>query len=102
MSNQRKFFTEGYCMVLDDDVVRAHVLEDVKAKMIDGNVIKNILTYDENKIKNIFSNVLPAIQQTIVETVIQHINSGEFYEKPKVDIISEIFGQDIISIARQM
>lgn len=101
ISNQRKYFLNGSCMILDQNVVKAHSLEDIHKKMVDGNTIKNILTFDVDKIKQIFTGVIPGVQQTIVEVVVGTINKNEYYDKNKVDAISTIYGTDIFEIARR-
>jgi len=102
LSNQRRFFTEGYCMILDKNVVKAHALEEIYKKMVDDKTIKNILKYDAAKIREIVSGLMPTVQQTIIETVVSIINKNEYFDKSKVDIISSVTGKDIFAIAQRM
>lgn len=102
LSNQRRFFTEGYCMILDKNVVKAHALEEIYKKIVDDKTIKNILEYDVAKIREIVSGLMPTVQQTIIESVVSIINKNEYFDKTKVDVISSVTGKDIFAIAQRM
>jgi len=102
IANQRSFFEQGYCMVLDKNVVKSHYLEAHYKKFVDGRVINNILEYDIEKIKEIFSNTTKVIQQSIVDVLIAKINEGEFVDKNKITAISEIYGNDIFDLASKL
>lgn len=102
VSNQRAFFEQGYCMILDKDVVKAHYLEDYYKKFIDGRVINNILEYDVDKIKEIFTNTTPVIQQSIIDMMVQKINNNEYVDKNKVTALNEVYGNDIFELANKL
>lgn len=102
VSNQRIFFEQGYCMILDKDVVKAHYLEDYYKKFIDGRVINNILEYDVDKIKEIFTNTTPVIQQSIIDMMVQKINNNEYVDKNKVTALNEVYGNDIFELANKL
>ncbi len=102
ISNQRRFFEEGYCIVMDKDVVKLHYLEDAMKKILDYKTITNILNYDIEKIKTLFSGATKVIQQTIVDLLIEKINKGEHLDKNKISVISEIFGHDIYELANRV
>jgi hypothetical protein len=102
LANQRKFFEQGYCMILDKNVVKAHYLEDHYKKFIDAKVINNILEYDDETIEQIFSGTTQIIQQSIVDTLINKINNNEFADKNKVSIISKLYGSDLFDLAYKM
>lgn len=102
IANQRILFKEGYCMILDKDVVKAHYLEDDYKRFVDGKVINEILNYDVSKIKEIFSNATKVNQQAIVDVIINKINSNEYYDKNKISVISGLYGHDIFEIANKM
>ena len=99
---QRNLFTSGYCMILNKDVVKAHYLEEAYKKFIDGKTINNILTYEADKIKELFINTTKVIQQSIVDLIIQKINSDENVDKNKVGVISEVYGKDVFELAMKM
>lgn len=102
VSNQRVFFEQGYCMILDKDVVKAHYLEDYYKKFIDGRVINNILEYEVDKIKDIFINTTPVIQQSIIDIMVQKINNNEYVDKNKITALNEVYGNDIFELANKL
>jgi hypothetical protein len=102
LANQRKFFEQGYCMILDKNVVKAHYLEDFYKKFIDAKVINSILDYDVKKIKEIFANTTKVIQQSIVDIIISKINSNDYVDKNKVFAISEVYETDFFELANKM
>jgi hypothetical protein len=102
MATQRDLFQKGYCMILDKSVIKSHYLEDYYKKFVDGKVINNILDYDNNKIREIFSNVTPTIQQSIVDVIINKINSNDYVDKNKVSVINDIYGKNIFDLASKM
>jgi hypothetical protein len=102
LANQRKFFEQGYCMILDKDVVKAHYLEEHYKKFIDGKIINQFLDYEIDKITELFANTTPVIQQSIVDVIIAKINNNDYVDKNKVTAISDIYGHDIFDIAKQL
>lgn len=102
IANQRSFFKDGYCMILDKNVVKAHYLEDDYKKFVDGKVINSILEYDISKIKDIFANVTSVIQQSIIDIIVKKINTNEYVDKNKVAVISELYGTDIFEFANRI
>lgn len=99
---QRWIYKDGYCMILDQDVVKTHYLENDYNKFVDAEVINNILEYEDEKIKDIFSNVTPVIQRSIVDVVINKINGSENVDKNKVAVVGEVYGKDIFELASKM
>jgi hypothetical protein len=102
LANQRKFFENGYCMILDKDVVKAHYLEDYCKKFIDAKTINNILDYESDKIEQIFSGVTSVIQQTIVDIIISKINKNDYVDKNKISAINKVYGKDIFELAYKL
>lgn len=102
LANQRKFFENGYCMILDKDVVKAHYLEDYYKKFIDVKTINNILDYDVEKIEQIFSNTTPVIQQTIVDIIVSKINKNEYVDRNRVLVINKAYGKDVFELAYRL
>lgn len=102
VGNQRKFFEDGYCMILDKNVVRAHYLEKFYKKFVDGNVINNILDYEVDRIVEIFTRTTKVIQQTIIDIVVKKINSNDYVDKNKVAAIGDIYDIDIFALANKL
>lgn len=102
IGNQRRFFEEGYCMILDKNVVKAHYLEEPYKKFINAKVIGEILDYDVAKMTDVFSSTTKVIQQTIVDIVINKMLNNEYVDKNKVDALSRAYGKDIFDLVNKM
>lgn len=99
ISVQYRFFTEGYCAILDKDVVKANSLDEYYVKFLDKKQIDNILNYDDSKITSLFKNTTKQIQQTIVDLILNNIVENKHVDKNKVSVISEVYGQDLYKLA---
>jgi hypothetical protein len=101
-SIQRKFYEEGYCMVLDEEFVEMNYLEPFYKKFIDADTIYNILNLPIEEVETIFSNVTSVIKQTIVDVIIEKINNDESIDRNAVNIIGKIYGKDIFDLANKI
>ena len=102
ISHQRKFFEEGYCVVLDYDVIKVHYLEKFMTKILDKKTIDRILEYEDEKIKDLFNSTTKQLQQTIVDLIIDKIIKKEYVDRNKVAVISELYGKDLYEIAEHL
>jgi len=99
VSCQNRFAREGYFMILDKDVVKQHYLEEHYNKFLDKKQIDHILENDDNTMTSLFKNTTPKIQKTIVDIIFHKILDGEFVDRNKVKIISDLYGTDIFGEA---
>jgi len=102
ISHQRKFFEEGYCIVLDKNVIKAHYLEKHMSKILDKKTIDNLLDYDDEKIKDLFNGTTKQLKQTIVDLIVDKIVKKEYVDRNKVAVISELYGKDLYEIAEHL
>lgn len=102
ISNQRWVFEEGYGIIMDKDVIKLHYFEDAMKRILDYKTITNILNYEIEKIKTLFSGSTKVIQQTIVDLLIEKINNGEYIDRNKISVISDIFGYDVYELANRV
>jgi len=102
ISHQRKFFEEGYCIVLDKNVIKAHYLEKHMSKILDKKTIDNLLDYDDEKIKDLFNGTTKQIKETIVDLIVDKIVKKEYVDRNKVALISELYGKDLYEIADKL
>jgi len=102
ISHQRKFFEEGYCIVLDKNVIKAHYLEKHMSKILDKKTIDNLLDYDDEKIKDLFNGTTKQIKETIVDLIVDKIIKKEYVDRNKVALISELYGKDLYEIADKL
>lgn len=102
ISHQRKFFEEGYCVILDDEVIKVHYLEKDMEKILDKNTIEKILDYENEKIRDLFVGTTKQIRQTIIDLIIDKIVKKEYVDRNKVALISELYGKDLYEIAEHL
>lgn len=102
ISHQYRFFIEGYCLILDNDVIKAHMFEEYYNKFLDKKQIDNILNYEDSVIKNLFKNTTKIIQQTIVDLILNKIVENKPIDKNKVSVISEVYGEDLYKLAEHL
>lgn len=102
ISHQRKFFEEGYCVVLDNDVIKVHYLEKFMKKILDKKTIDKLLEYDDEKIKDLYNGTTKQLKQTIVDLIVDKIVKKEYVDRNKVAIISELYGKDLYEIAEHL
>lgn len=102
ISHQRKFFEEGYCVILDDEVIKVHYLEKDMEKILDKNTIEKILDYENEKIRDLFVGTTKQIRQTIIDLIIDKIIKKEYVDRNKVALISELYGKDLYEVAEHL
>ena len=102
ISHQRKFFEEGYCIVLDNDVIKVHYLEKFMKKILDKKTIDKLLEYDDEKIKDLYNGTTKQLKQTIVDLIVDKIVKKEYVDRNKVAVISELYGKDLYEIAEHL
>lgn len=98
ISVQRRFFEQGYVMILDKDVVKVHGFEEAYNKLLTKKQIEEILTYENQKIEALFSNTTDNIKQVIVDMVVNKIINNEYVDMNKIQIINKYFPKDINEI----
>jgi hypothetical protein len=102
ISHQRKFFEEGYCVVLDNDVIKVHYLEKFMKKILDKKTIDKLLEYDDEKIRDLYNGATKQLKQTIVDLIVDKIVKKEYVDRNKVAVISELYGKDLYEIAEHL
>lgn len=101
---QKRLAEEGYFMILDKDVVEALYLTDAYKKIVNKEVIENIINLSEGEIKEILENTTDAIKEAIVDTIVKGINSGDtrYLHKDKIYFIGQILGKDLFKMAEEI
>lgn len=100
MNHQHRFAKEGYFLILDKDVIKAHTLEDDYKKLLDAKQIQNILDYDDETISQFFKSTTQNIRESIISIVVNKINSETGIDKNKLHLLSELYGADLFAYAR--
>lgn len=101
---QKRLAEEGYFMILDKDAVEALYLTEAYKKIVSKEVIENIITLPEEKIKEILENTTDAIKESIIDTIIKGINAGDirYSDKNKIYFIGQILGKDLFKMAEDV
>jgi hypothetical protein len=102
ISTQSVFFREGYAVVLDKDVIKAHYLEDAMKKVLTKKTLDNILSYDENKMIEIYTNTTKQLQDTIIDLVLDKLVKNEYVDRNKVSVLNDLCKQDLYKMAEHL
>lgn len=102
LSHQRRLFEEGYCVILDKDIIKIHYLEKHMEKILDKKTIDKILDYDNEKIKELFTCTTKQLKQTIVDLIIDKIVKRDYVDRNKVALISELYGKDLYKVSEHL
>lgn len=99
--SQERFAREGKFYIIDKNVIRVLGLELEYDKLLDRKGIESILTFDNETISSIFSSATTAQKEAIVSLLVGKIKMGDGnIDLNKVDVISKIYGKNIIELAR--
>lgn len=102
IANQQRFFKEGFCMILDDEVVKAHYLINDYKNLLTKEEIENFLDLEESEMKEKFKKITTQQRITVIERIALKLNKNNIIDKNKVDIISRVSNQNIIKIAEKI
>lgn len=89
INTDRWIFEEGFVYINDEQAIKEQYLEDAYKKFLTADKIKNILTFDDDKIAEMVANSTPEIQETIIKLVCDKINKGESINLNKVKVIGD-------------
>lgn len=100
ISQQNKFFTEGFVMILDKNVNKAQGFEESVAKFLTKDQIEKILTFDNQTIEKLLKNTTKIIIESVVDKVLAKLLSGESVDMNKVKLVSDAYGRDLNEIVK--
>lgn len=100
--NYNELAEKGAFYIFDKDVVKRHGLESAYEKILDKKGIDSFLEKDYDEIKSIFENLSYNQQSAIVDSIINKIINDEDISTGKVNLIKELYGQDIYAMADEM
>jgi hypothetical protein len=84
--------------ILDEDVINNHGLVDDYKILLTKEQIENMLTFEDDIIKNLFTKTSYAQKEIVAIVVINKFKNNEYVNLNKVKILSEIFGEDISKV----
>lgn len=101
VNNERKFAEQGYFYILDKNAVYSLGLSAEYDKLVDANIMNNILNYHDSEIHAIVSSMTRAQQETLVNLLADKLYNDENLDRNKIEIINKIVGIDIQAKANQ-
>ena len=101
---QKRLSEEGYFMILDNEAIDALYLTEAYKKIVSKDVIENIINLPEEQIKEILENTTDAIKESIIDTIVKGINSGDikYLDRNKVHFVGQVLGKDLYKIAEDI
>lgn len=103
-ANHRTFAEKGYFFIHNKDMIHALYLDEAYKKIINKSTIEHILKLTDKQITETISNTTDTIKDTIINLIVKGVkdNKPEYADKRKIDLISELTGQDIFKLAQDL
>lgn len=102
VNNQRRFFVDGFCMIQDEKFIRLHYLEKAYKSLLTKDEILNFIEMDKEFIESKYL-IIPQQQKiTVLEMVASKINTNEYIDKNKIDILANISKVDLNELAEKL
>lgn len=102
INTDRWLFEDGLIYISDPNVIREQCLEDAYKKFLTPETIENILDFDMNVIVDMVTSTTPAIQETIMDLVVNKLNHGGFIDMNKVNAIGTACNINIMELASKL
>lgn len=102
INTDRWLFEDGLVYISDSNVIREQCLEDAYKKFLTPDTIENIMNFDINKIIEMISSTTPAIQETIIDLVVDKLNHGGSIDMNKVNAIGNACNVNIMELASKL
>lgn len=102
ITHNQSFAENGKFYIFDKDVIRRHGLESAYEKILDKTGIDTFLEKSVAEIKEIFKELPNSQKEAIVASIIDKIVAGEDVSTNKVNVIKEMYGEDIFAKADEM
>ena len=102
INTDRWLFEDGLIYISDSNVIREQCLEDAYKKFLTPDTIENIMNFDINKIIEMISSTTPAIQETIIDLVVDKLNHGGSIDMNKVNAIGNACNVNIMELASKL
>lgn len=102
MEQHQNFLNEGYFVILNQDVVRKHGLDDVYSKIITKEKFDAIINGEnQSDAVNLFKACGDAQRENMSLILINKIVAGEFVDLNLLDRLSRIIGYNIVERAEE-
>lgn len=102
INTDRWLFEDGLIYISDSNVIREQCLEDAYKKFLTPETIENILDFDINVIVDMVTSTTPAIQESIIDLVVDKLNHGGSIDMNKVNAIGTACNVNIMELASKL
>lgn len=102
INTDRWLFEDGLIYISDPNVIREQCLEDAYKKFLTPETIENILDFDINVIIDMVTSTTPAIQESIIDLVVDKLNHGGSIDMNKVNAIGTACNVNIMELASKL
>lgn len=92
----RRFATEGYFFISDDDIIKSERLESDYKTILDKNKILNLFEVSGDKFRKIFENMTGAQQDILHQIVVKKLKNNENVDMNVVYVINETLKCDVL------
>lgn len=102
INTDRWLFEDGLIYISDPNVIREQCLEEAYKKFLTPDTIENILDFDMSVITEMITSTTPAIQETIIDLVVDKLNHGGSIDMNKVNAIGTACNVNIMELASKL
>ena len=102
INSQRRLFTDGFCYIDDEEVIKAHYLDKIYKSLLTKDQILNYTQFDNTFITESFSNIPLQQKITVLETIAYKLNDNENIDRNKIDLLANMANTDIYELAKKL
>lgn len=103
LSLQNRFFKDGFVIILDESVVKAHYLVEFYKDLLNAEQIENFIHIEEEQMNNIYPKLTTQQKITVLERIAINLNNNpNKIDRNKLDIITKISKVNINDLAAKL
>jgi len=96
------FANQGYFYIADARVVDECGLTQVYENLLSKEKIEHLLDESREHIAEIFESVPETQKKSVVDYIVKNMAEGVVYDLNKVDVISRIYGKNLIELSKDL
>lgn len=96
------FANQGYFYIADARVVDECGLTQVYQNLLSKEKIEHLLDESREHIADIFESVPETQKKSVVDYIVKNMAEGTVYDLNKVDVISRIYGKNLIELSKDL
>ena len=102
ISMQQRFFKDGFCMILDEEIVKAHYLQEYYKDLLTKEQIDGFLEFTPEEIDSIYPKLTVQQKITVLERIAMKINEGKNVDRNKIDVVQSVSQVKIYELADKL